>query len=1183
MPKQKTGGRLKVSRTQPQLFLQKDSAETEVKYFGLLRDKALSDLTSNDEALAGVLKDIQDPAEASTLGDFKPSDIQILDGVVRFDLKREDFEVLSGASLSAVDNQGVSAPLVSPRQRISDRITQAENFAGRGTLYQGQGSVLFKYYVPEDQPVGSANKYSHTNPPPFFTEAITSTAPNAPDFIPVTEEQIASTHRVGYIKDGQFVPDTENEYWWSGEYNHDFFSANEYGDPTQSASTNPKFPIVRDGNMKFDQILPSGINSRYNWGLRFDMWMAKGAVQGTTIRRLSAQVNGHIRVDYFDKSGYNPTTGAIEGVWRTAINTTDSSTYYTQVSKEVPAPNALGSQIHYVQGGPSMPLGSGTGTLPTQRALASGGAFDISKTHLGVEGNPIPNFNGDYVPVVIRFWYGQPSTDPAQTNILTKKPLGPASFFIQSVETNINPVDLPLWNDYSSQLRLTWDSVQSGWAVDTSGGGSAAGEDNFANFSQVFEVLGYTPINAGQPASIVGYSLPSTLVTAIKQLPVGGVTYSKFSLPGISPTTTGQKIWVLVRNRPRIIIPTTELRYDESLWQRFLFNPNQTGKYKTALDLLEGVGANYLNPDPSKVPFEQNLGLYKAKYGNLPTLNTYNSYRYDGMLPTSLTTSNVERDYDYNHSKLLMIGRQKKGTVAEIGTTAPYSGKDLAPGEVRKDGENYTFIEVVENQAGFGGSVIVNAYPTNDLGVVDTASLTAYGKALHMADNTTTFSNASRQNISALTPTKLPSDVDFASTLKVLYEEVDGQGRFSYGSWDGSAFTYDTTGLVAQLALGGNVREHTSKSAFTVAFRKGVTDYSFYGLIGVQRTSFSSVSLTVGAAGNTIASSGGVFSPDSASSNNNQYIGSEIYFPGDDPTNPATAKRVTSYVAATGTVTFSPSVGAGTYTCQVYYNHFQLGGVLPSSITDSAGTKILRTNVIPAPTGVNRADRLVQIKLVMNGAYQYLRADNGAGISFGETLYVKAGDSPSPGRPFTPDTELPSPPADIVVPFGYDNTPGDSQNPGLGGLCYPPYSIQNIDLQGLVKTDSALYASPEGQFDVWWGGRISNVTDMGQKFLHVTDKLMFDFSASERTNLLSSLGPTQKPLFTGTEYTHKLEVELGVGLPTDSSTAINANIYNDVRIHSNNKPVKDKYYLFIQKQSTGRQLSVLSANNPGWT
>lgn len=1171
MPKSKSGGRLRVSKVEPQSFLQRDSAETEVKYYGLLRDNALGDLESGDKALGEVLKDIQDPGEAATIGSFAPTDLQVLDGVVRYDLKKEDFEILVGTSINAQDSKGVSAPLVSPRQRISDRITRSERFSGRGTNYIGQGTVMYKYYVPETL------SYSHSNPPPFFTEPITSIIENSADFLPTTSAQVADTHRIGYIQNGVFTPDTENEYWWSGEYNHYMETVSEYGDPTQSALTNPKFPIVRDGNLKFDQILPTGITTRYNWGLRFDAWFRRSDFSlDSTMMRWAAQVNGHLRIDYFDKSGYNSTTGAIEGTWRTALNTKQPSTYYTQLSREIPVPNGLGGRLYYVQGGPSMAYGTGTGTLPSQRSLADGGAIDLSKTFPDREGNAVKNFVDDYVPVVIRFWYGKP--DPTQSVISDRQPLGAASFFIQMLDTNLATADLSKWNDYSSELRLTYSS--GAWSVDTSAGGSAAGEANFTNYNQSFEILAYTPIGAAKPGALTGYTVPATIRIATKN-EVSGVS---FSIPGISPTD-GDKIWVVARNRPFNTIPgSLSSRNVQPLWQRYLFNPNPFGTYKKATDLLENVGVNYVEPNPAKTPFETNLDLYKTTYGRLPSLSTYGPSRYDGTLPNTLTISNTERDYDYNHSKLLMVGRQKKGTVGEIGTTVPYSGKNLASGEVRKKGENYTFIEVVENAAGFGGNVTINAYPSNDLGVISTASATTYGKALHMVDNTTTFSKSNRQNISTVSLNRLPSDVNYASTSRLLYEEVDGAGRLYAGTWNGTTFTRDTTGIIAQLTMGAASRNHTSKSMFLAEFdhKATTTAYSFYGTIGAQRQSFPSVTLTVNSGDVTITSSGGVFSPDSTNSNNDQYIGAQITFPGD-----TTVRTVTSYNAATGVVTFTPSKTAGLYAnCEVYYNHFQMGGTLPANIVNSSGAKTVRTTVIPVPsgsnTGGNVSSRLIQIRYIFNSAYQFLRADNGAGLSFGETLYVKSATSPTETQPFASDTELPAPPADIVVPFGYDNTTGAS-DPGLGGLCYPPYSVQNIDLQGLAKTDTTLYASTEGRFDVWWGGRISNASDMGQKYLYVTDKLMFDFAVSQRGSLLTSLTTVQKPVFTGTEYTHKLEVELNVGLPTNTSTAINANIYNDVRLHSNNKPVKDKYYLFISKQTGGNQLSVLSANSPSWT
>ena len=1189
MPKSKSGGRLKTSTTQPQLFAQRDSAGTEVKYFGLVRDEALSDLESGDKALAEVLKDIQDPAEASSVGTFSPTDLQILDGVARYDLKKEDFQILKGASINAENNSGVSSPLVNPRQRISDRITQAEGFAGRGTNYQGQGAVLYKYYVPETKPDGNVIKYSHTNPPPFFTESIDSAAENAPDFIPSTSAQIENSHRIGYIQNGKFVPNSEKEYWWSGEYNHYMASHAEYGRETQSALTNPKFPIVRDGNMKFDQIVPEGINTRYNWGLRFDMWLRREDLGPqfslSTTMRWVAQVNGQLRIDYFDKSGQNSTTGAVTGAWKTALNTANPTTYYSQVSKESPVPNVLGSRLYYLQGGPTTNLGTGDGTLPTQRSSANGGALDLTATFTDREGNPATKFNGsDYVPVVIRFWYGQPSTNLAEVDSIFRQPLGPASFFIEMLDTDLSAGNLSKWNDYSSQLRLV-RNADNRWEVDTTAGGSAAGEADFANYARTLEIIGYTPIGAGKPSSLNGYILANVPVIATKVAPTAPATTTSatFTVSGISPSV-GSKIWVIARNRPINVIPELASRNLQSMWERFIFNPNPYGGYEGAVDLLEGVGANYAEPNPAKVPFEENLELYKAVYGNIPASSTYTSDRYDGTLTNSVTILNTERDYDYNHSKLLMIGRQKKGTVSEIGIVAPYVGKDLQAGEVRKKGGNYTFIDVVENKAGFGGNVIINAFPSNDLGVINTASTTTYGNALHMLDNTTTFSKSTRQNISTVQLNELPSDTDFASTGRVIYDEVDGQGRLSYGTWNGTAFTYDNTGVIAQLTMGVATRNHTDKSAFVAGFTKGSTDYNFYGLVGAQRTSFSSVTLVVKTGGETIDTVAGVFAPDSGGSNNNQYIGSEIYFPGDDPTNPATAKRVTSYVAATGTVTFSPSVTAGTYAnCQVYYNHLQLGGSLPGNIVDSSGsgTKIVRASIL-AGSGA-QSGRIVQIRYTFNSAYQYLRTDSGAGLSFGETLYVNAAASPTQSAPFASDTELPAPPADIVTPFGYDNSVGAS-DPGLGGLCYPPYSIQNVDLQTIVRaTDADLYDETAGNFDVWWGSRIGGREEMGQKYLYVTDKLMFDFAASERVNLLSQLSTADKPTFVGSEYTHKLEVELKVALPSNASTAINANIYNDTRVYSNNKPVKDRYYLFVKKQDGGNGLSVLSANAPAWT
>ena len=1136
MARPKRGGRLTTSTTLPQLFSQQRKNSTETKYFGLVRDEALSDLTSANEALDQVLIDIQDAAEAATLGIFKANDLQIVDAAVRFDLKKEDFEILLGSSINSENEEtGVLTPFINPRQRISDRVKQFESFAGRGTVFQGQGTTMFKYFAPGTQ-------YNHTTPPPFYTQALgTTTTENAPDFIPTTNLEIENSHRIGFLEDGQFTPAQDPEWWWNGEYNHDFRERAEYGIESQTALDNPKYPIVRDGNLQFSIIFPEGINSTYNWGLRFDAWFKRDFASSQNFMRWVAQVNGHLRIDYFDRTSYN-SSGVIQGSWKTALNTLDGTTHYTQLSKEDPTQTLIGSRLYYLQGGPTMPLGAGTGTLPTQRSASDGGALDLKATFLDREGLNRNKFNNDYVPVVIRFWYGRPNT--SEVNPILAEPGGVASFALEMVDSSITSGNLSLWNDYSAQLRAVYDSALGAWRAESP-------EINFVNFTDTFEILAHGRIgsNPTKPSSLVGYFVPDGQPIIATKTVSGSETLASFSVPGVTPTN-GQKIWVVAKNRPFNALPSGN-RLDEELWQQYLFHPNPAGAYKSSEDLLEGRGVNYVEPEPFYSPFEDNPNYYKAKYGQLPSLSTYGPARYDGMLLNSLRESASDRDYDYSHTDLMLIGRQRKDPAV----------KPLASGEVRKDAENYTFIEVTRNAAGRGGNVTINAYPTNNLSVLSTSvSNAALGKFLHMGDNKKTFTNSSRQNITSLVVNTLPSS-GFPGTLRVKYEEVGGAGRLVYGSWSGSAFTHDATGVIAQLSMGatGGVRDHGTKSAFLTDFTTtSSVKHSFYGMIGIVRNSAEGQTLVVNTGEVTITSSA-LFPNSGETSNNLQYIGTEIIFGGS-----ATVHRVTSYVASTSTVTFTASKTAGTYTgCQIYYNHFSLGGLLPDKVVNSETNANVVRNTVWADEGY------AQISYVFNQAYQFTRADNGAGLSFGEVLYVKESAT---------DSELPAPPADIVLPFGYDNSLS-ADEPGLGGLCYPPYSVQNIALKPIAVNDATLYASSTGSFDIWWGSK-ETPSNLGGKSLTITSKLLFDVNPSDRSTLLP---PTitlaaDKRVFTGSEYSHKLELELSVGLPTATST--NLYIYNDAKFHSNNKPVKDKYYLFIK--NTSGNLEILSPTNPSW-
>ena len=1161
MPKIRSGGRLKISTTQPSLFSQERTTETEIKYYGLIRDKALSDLTAADKALAEVLRDLQDPAEAQTLGLFTSTDLQVIDGIVRYDLKNEDFQTLRDVSIEA-ERGSSQAALVNPRQRIADRIKQFEGFAGRGTVHQGQGGVLFKYVVPTDETDGGGNVYTHKNPPPFYREAVDSTAENAPDFIPVSAEQIARTHRLGYTLGSTFVPSVETEWWWSGEYNHSFRDRSQYG-REETSSENPTLPIVKDGNVKFQNVSPNGITARNNWGLRIDTWFRRSQLDSQTLQRFAVQVNGHLRIDYYEKAGTDGNGAAVAAGWKTALDTFDSTKHYKQLSKERPIPTSeLGYAMHYVQGGPSTAPGAGTGTLPAQRATSVGGAWDLNSSYLDEEGNLVETFDDDYVPVVIRFWYGQP--DVTDSNVITREPSGPASFAIDLLTTNLALADLGKWNDYSAQLRLTYDSATSSWTVDTTSGGSAAGEANFANFDSIFEILGYTFAAAApaKPSTVANYLVPNNLIIATTTNDSGTIRAS-FSIPGPAPTN-GHKIWAIATNRVYNVVSGTATRSYEELWQRYLFDPSPSDNYATAADLLP-TGPNYVDPDPQKVTFEENLGYYQAKYAELPTALTYGPARYDGFLPNSLTSAAGQRDYDYNHAKLLMIGRQKKGTVAEIGTTSPYQGKDLQTGEVRKKGENYTFIEVIKNDAGRGGSVTVDAYPTNDLGVIETAAATTYGKNLHMVDNTTTFSNLNRQNISSITTQLLPSS--HSATAGISYIEENGIGRLYYTS----SGTKDTTGIIAQLTMGAASRNHDAKEGFVHSFKNSSSnDFSFYGLVGISRPSVSSTSITL-TTDTTFTAPTGTFEP--FGTGTDQYNGTEIIFTGD-----VTTYRVTSFNSTTGVVTFTPAKSpTGTFISEIYYNFLQLGAPLPSRVVDSSGARTTRSAAFTNPS---------QIKYVFNGAYQYLRADGGLGLSFSETLFVKPANSPSTLNPFSSDTELPAPPADIVTPFGYDKNSSDPTDPGLGGLCYPPHSTQNLSLRPIAVSDTELYAAPAGQYDMWWGGRIGGGQSLGSRYIFVTDKLIFDFDVAERSNLVEVPVAADQVVFEGEEYTHKLPLELKVELPsstiTHPSLSSNTNIYKDAVKHSNNRDVADSCSLFIRQEVGGSNFSVLSPSDPNW-
>jgi hypothetical protein len=167
-------------------------------------------------------------------------------------------------------------------------------------------------------------------------------------------------------------------------------------------------------------------------------------------------------------------------------------------------------------------------------------------------------------------------------------------------------------------------------------------------------------------------------------------------------------------------------------------------------------------------------------------------------------------------------------------------------------------------------------------------------------------------------------------------------------------------------------------------------------------------------------------------------------------------------------------------------------------------------------------------------AFQYANVDTGEGVSFADVLKLTYA-----GSVFNSvESEIPKPPSDRVTPFGFDD-PEYSND-----LCYPPYAIGNPLLESIAVDDTALYASPVGNYDVFWGD--STKPGLDEKFLELTEKL--EFSG------LSAVEVVTGKTVSASSYTHRMKIDMN--LP---------DIYDeDVLEHlGNGEKVKDSYYVYV--------------------
>lgn len=207
-------------------------------------------------------------------------------------------------------------------------------------------------------------------------------------------------------------------------------------------------------------------------------------------------------------------------------------------------------------------------------------------------------------------------------------------------------------------------------------------------------------------------------------------------------------------------------------------------------------------------------------------------------------------------------------------------------------------------------------------------------------------------------------------------------------------------------------------------------------------------------------------------------------------------------------------------------------------------------NFTPAQTSLN--GKFVKFFLEEDIAFQFANVDTGESIAFSDVLKITY----DAGEFVSALSEVPKVPSERVTPFGFDR-PSEYTS----GVCYPPYDISDVLLKDIQRTDADLYdttTSPIGNYDVIWGDHTR--TGLDGKKLNVTEKVEFSFSV---TDTPSSIITTSTKVLADSDYTHRIKIELPLFKE-------GGGVYDeDVYIHiGNQEKVKDTYYLFVNGRQT---------------
>lgn len=177
-------------------------------------------------------------------------------------------------------------------------------------------------------------------------------------------------------------------------------------------------------------------------------------------------------------------------------------------------------------------------------------------------------------------------------------------------------------------------------------------------------------------------------------------------------------------------------------------------------------------------------------------------------------------------------------------------------------------------------------------------------------------------------------------------------------------------------------------------------------------------------------------------------------------------------------------------------------------------------------------------------AFQYSLVDTGESLSFSDVLKLTYDPNFNAAL-----SEIPKPPSDRVTPFGFDLPVYG------GGLCYPPYVINNPLLDSIAIDDADLYDSkPVGNYDVFWGDHTK--ADLGGYSLTITEKL--EFNSADLSSVITTLSSSEllDTALNASDYSHRLRIDV----------SLDPDLYGPDQVEhiGNGEKVKDSYYSYVQ-------------------